>query len=75
MRDAIANFQRAIPGETVIESNPAKGEPFGCTWTLEIFIERCLRQGIGRRPAITGHNEGRQIILVTEPVYHIKVDQ
>src|SRR4026208_292983 len=75
MRDAIADFQYAISCETVIERDPAKGESFRCTRTFEIFIQRSLRQCIGTRPAITGYNEGRQIILVTEPVYHIQVNQ
>src|SRR5688572_14046210 len=75
MRDTIADFQVAISCESVIERDPAKGEPFCRTWTFEVFIQRGLRQCIGARPAVTSDDEGWQVILVTEPVHHIKIDQ
>ena len=69
VRDAIANFQSIIACESVIERDPAKGESFGRAWSLEVFIERGLGQGIGARPAVTGHDEGRGIRFVTHSVH------
>src|SRR5688500_20041179 len=75
MRDAITDFQPAITSESIIERDPAKGESFGCTWTLEVFIERGLRQGIGPRPAVACHDEGRSVSFIAHPVHKIYFDQ
>ena len=75
VRDAVADFQAAVAGESVIEGDPAKGESFRGAGTLEIFIQRSLRQHVGARPAITGHDEGRQVIFITELVDHVEIDQ
>jgi len=71
MRNAVTDFQPAIAGEAIVECDPAKGESFCRAWTFEIFIERGLRNGIRTCPAITGHDEGRNVRFITEPVHKI----
>ena len=75
MRDTIADFQYAITSESVIESDPTKGESFCRARTFEIFVERGLRQGIGARPTVAGHDERRSVSLITHPAYEIYVYQ
>ena len=71
VRDAVADFQPAVTGESVVECNPTEGESFCRAWTFEVFIQRGLRQGIGARPTITGHDEGRSIGFITHSVHQI----
>ena len=71
MRDSIVNVQPAVAGESVVERDPAEGESLGGAGTLEVFIQRGSMRRTSAYPAVTGHNEGRQIIFVTEPIHHI----
>ena len=46
MCDTVSDFESAVACETVIDTDPAEGGPFGCTGTFEVFIERGLQQNI-----------------------------
>lgn len=74
VRDTITDFKSAVAGESVIESDPAELESFGGAGTFEVFIQDGLRKHVGTRPALTGHDEGRQVIFITELVDQIKID-
>ena len=75
MRDTIAKFESAVAGESIIESNPAKLESFGGAGTFEVFIQDGLWKHVGTRPTVTGYDEGRQVVFITELVHQIKIDQ
>lgn len=75
MGHTIADFQPTIAAESIIERDPAKGESLGRAGAFEVFIQRGLRQHVGARPAIAGHDEGLGIRLITDSVHQIHIDQ
>jgi len=71
----VGDFQFTVAGESVIDGDPAIRITFRGAGTFEIFIERCLRQHARARPAVTGHFDGRQVVVVAELVRKVDIDQ
>ena len=71
----VGDFQFAVAGESIVDGDPAVVIPFCRTRTLEIFVERCLRQHACARPAVTCHFDGQQVVIVAELVRKIDIDE
>src|SRR6185295_7152749 len=74
MCDAITDFQPAIACETIIERDPTKGELFGRSRSLEVFIQNIGNHVIRAYPTNARHFERRCIRVVMCPVHKIHID-
>lgn len=75
MGDTVGDLEPAVPGESVIQGDPAVGVAFCGARSLEIFVESRLRQHIGARPAYAAHFKRREIVFIAEAIDEVNIDQ